>query len=158
VHLKIGSLAGMFTITRPSMPVKPPALSKDDAIRLWFANRQLQETNKAAVQRKEKYKASAATAARRCTELESRLNELERRATVAEARVQELSHELAKCEIQAARKAPPTPPRLLRQRLLSLVRRFHPDRTATTTSDEVTKALTGLLEELDAIFDMGSAS
>ena len=76
MHLKIGTLAGMFTITRPSIPVKPPPLTKYDAIRLWFANKELNQTSKAVVRRKDQYKASAATAGRRCTELETRLSEL----------------------------------------------------------------------------------
>ena len=125
-----------FVVTSSSALVKPPLLDKNDAIRLWFANRRLNQTMKLAVQRKEKYKASAATAARRCTELESRLVEIERRATAAESRVEQ------------------TAPRLLRQRLLGLVRRFHPDRTKTATPDEITKALNGLVEEMDASFNM----
>ena len=151
----------MATITRSSVPVKPPALSKDDAVRLWFANRELHQTNKAVVRRKDQYKASAATAGRRCTELETRLSELERRATAAESRVEQLNRELMKCESRAAVQARAqaqahgqTAPRLLRQRLLGLVRRFHPDRTKTTTPDEITKALNGLVEEMDASFNM----
>ena len=162
MHLKIGTLAGMFTITRPSIPVKPPPLTKYDAIRLWFANKELNQTSKAVVRRKDQYKASAATAGRRCTELETRLSELERRATTAESRVQDLARELANCERRAAvqararEQAVPMPSRLLRQRLLCLVRQFHPDRTAQTTPDEVTKALNGLVEDIDAVFSTGS--
>ena len=162
MHLKIGTLAGMFTITRPSIPVKPPPLTKYDAIRLWFANKELNQTSKAVVRRKDQYKASAATAGRRCTELETRLSELERRATTAESRVQDLARELANCErraavqAQAREQAVPMPSRLLRQRLLCLVRQFHPDRTVQTTPDEVTKALNGLVEDIDAVFSTGS--
>ena len=150
-----------FVVTSSSALVKPPLLDKNDAIRLWFANRRLNQTMKLAVQRKEKYKASAATAARRCTELESRLVEIERRASAAESRVEQLNRELMKCESRAAVQARAqaqahgqTAPRLLRQKLLALVRRFHPDRTKTATPDEVTKALNGLVEEMDASFNM----
>ena len=87
-----------FVVTSSSALVKPPLLDKNDAIRLWFANRRLNQTMKLAVQRKEKYKASAATAARRCTELESKLVEIERRASAAESRVEQLNRELMKCE------------------------------------------------------------
>ena len=148
-------------ICRSSVPVKPPLLSKEDAVRLWFANRQLNETTKAAVHRKETYKKSAATANRRCTELESRLSEIERRANAAEARVRDLSRELAKNESRAATQAHAhaqacaqgqAAPRLLRQRLLSMVRTFHPDRKSDTTPTEVTKVLNNLIEELDAAF------
>ena len=45
------------------MPVKPPLLTKEDAVRLWFANRRLNQTTKAATQKKDQYKVSAATAA-----------------------------------------------------------------------------------------------
>ena len=153
-----------FVVTSSSALVKPPLLDKNDAIRLWFANRRLNQTTKAAIQRKDQYKASAASAARRCTELEARLVEIERRATAAESRVEQLNRELMKCESQAATQAliqaqahGQTAPRLIRQRLLGLVRRFHPDRTKTTTPDEVTKALNGLVEEMDASFNMLSS-
>ena len=150
-----------FVVTSSSAQVKPPILDRNDAIRLWFTNRRLNQTMKAVVTRKDQYKASAATAARRCTELETRLSELERRATTAESRVQDLARELAKCErratVQAREQAVPMPSRLLRQRLLCLVRQFHPDRTAQTTPGEVTKALNGLVEEIDAVFCTGSS-
>ena len=149
--------------SRSSVPVKPPLLTKEDAVRLWFANRQLNEQAKAAVQRKETYKRSATTANRRCTELESRLSEIERRANAAEARVRDLSRELAVCETRAAtqaraqEQAVPAPSRLLRQRLLCLLRQFHPDRTATTTPGEVAKALNGFVEDFDSVFRTGSS-
>ena len=153
-----------FVVTSSSALVKPPLLDKNDAIRLWFANRRLNQTTKAAIQRKDQYKASAASAARRCTELEARLVEIERRATAAESRVEQLNRELMKCESRAAVQARAqaqahgqTAPRLLRQKLLALVRRFHPDRTKTATPDEVTKALNGLVEEMDASFNMLSS-
>ena len=151
-----------FVVTSSSALVKPPILDRNDAIRLWFANRRLNQAVKAVAKRKDQYKASAATAARRCTGLETRLSELERRATTAESRVQDLARELANCERRAAvqararEQAVPMPSRLLRQRLLCLVRQFHPDRTVQTTPDEVTKALNGLVEDIDAVFSTGS--
>ena len=156
-----------YTIARSSAPQKPPALSKDDAVRLWYSNRQLLQTNNAVVQSKERHKASAATATRRCLELESRLSEIERRATEAETRVAQLRQELEKQEKQTASRATEAEKRvaqlrqalerrekhsassLLRRKLLNLVKNFHPDRTTTTTPTEVTKALNTLVEELD---------
>jgi hypothetical protein len=72
-----------FTIARSSAPQKPPALSKNCAVRLWFANRELRETNKALVQSKGRHKAAAASATKRCSEQKSRLSEIERRAAEA---------------------------------------------------------------------------
>ena len=138
-----------YTIARTSAPQKPPALSKDDAVRLWFANRQLQQTNKAVVQSKERHKASSAAATRRCSELESRLSEIERRANNAEVRVQHLTRELAKCEKQVAMQAAAAAPRILRQKLLTLVKNFHPDRCAACTPTTVTQALNALVEEIE---------
>ena len=78
--------------------------------------------------------------------------------------MEQLNRELMKCESQAATQARvqaqahgQTAPRLLRQKLLALVKRFHPDRTKTATPDEVTKALNGLVEEMDASFNMLSS-
>jgi chromosome segregation ATPase len=139
-----------YTTARSSAPQKPLALSKDDAVRLWFANRELRETNKAIVQSKERHKASAATATRRCSELESRLSEIERRATEAERRVQHLTQELAKCEKQVSMRDANVAPHILSQKVISLIRRFHPDRNTSTTPTEVTKALNLLVEEIDA--------
>jgi chromosome segregation ATPase len=139
-----------YTIARTSAPQKPPALSKDDAVRLWFANRQLQQTNKAVVQSKERHKASSAAATRRCSELESRLSEIERRANNAEVRVQHLTRELAKCEKQVSVRDENVAPNILRQKVIGLIRRFHPDRNTSTTPTEVTKALNLLVEEIDA--------
>ena len=139
-----------YTIARTSAPQKPPALSKDDAVRLWFANRQLHQTNKAVVQSKERHKSTADTATRRCSELESRLLEIERRATEAERRVAQLTQELAKCEKQASTRDANVGPHILRQKVISLIRRFHPDRNKSTTPTEVTKALNLLVEEIDA--------
>ena len=156
-----------YTIARSSAPQKPPALSKDDAVRLWFANRQLQQTNKAVVQSKERHKASCAAATRRCSELESRLSEIERRATEAETRVAQLRQELERHEKQTAsrtseaekrvaqlrqaleRREKHTASSVLRRKLLNLVKNFHPDRTTTTTPTDVTNALNTLVEELD---------
>jgi predicted RNase H-like nuclease (RuvC/YqgF family) len=155
-----------YTIARSSAPQKPPALSKDDAMRLWYSNRQLLQTNNAVVQSKERYKTSAAAATRRCSELESRLSEIERRATEAEERVAHLRQELERQEKQTASRATEAEKRVaqlrqalerrekhtassvLRRKLLNLVKTFHPDRTTTTTPTEVTKALNALVEEL----------
>ena len=148
-----------FVLASSSERVKPPLLDKNDAIKLWFACRKLELTTTAAINRKETYKSVAASTARRCTELETRLSELERRVADAEARVQHLKNELEKCESRAVARAQVqgrAAPRLLRHKLLGLVRRFHPDRTARTTPDEVTKALNGLLEAVDAVFSMSS--
>ena len=141
-----------YIIARSSAPVKPPALSKDSAVRLWYANRQLRQTNREVFQSKERHKASAAAASKRCLELESRLSEIERRANDAEARVQQLCCKVAKYEswVAWAQAQANAVPRLLRQKLLCAIRRFHPDRTRTTDPDEVTKALNALLEEVDA--------
>eukprot|EP00966_Prymnesium_polylepis_P144547 3337983-Prymnesium_polylepis.1 len=109
-----------YTIGRSSTPQKPPALSKDDAVRLWFANRQLQLTNKAVVQSKERHKTSASAAMRRCSELESRLSEIERRASNAERRVQYLTQELAKCEKHMSMHDTNVAPHILRQKVISL--------------------------------------
>jgi chromosome segregation ATPase len=156
-----------YIIARSSAPQKPPALSKDDAVRLWFANRQLQKTNQTVLHSKERHKASAAAATRRCSELESRLSEIERRATDAEKRVARLRQELERQEKQTAsrvieaekrvaqlrqeldRNETQTASNVLRRKLLNLVKIFHPDRTTTTTPTEVTKALNALVEELD---------
>jgi predicted RNase H-like nuclease (RuvC/YqgF family) len=134
---------------------------------LWFANRQLHQTNKAVVQSKEQHKASAAAATRRCSELEYRLSEIERRATEAEERVAQLRQELERQEKQTASRATEAEKRVaqlrqalerrekhtassvLRRKLLNLVKTFHPDRITTTTPTEVTKALNTLVEELD---------
>ena len=91
----------------------------------------------------------AANATRRCAELESRLAELERRATDAEARVQHLDRELTKCEKRVNMPAIVVVPKVLRQKVIGLVRRFHPDRTASTTPTDITKALNVLVEEID---------
>ena len=85
-----------------SAPQSPSALSKNCAVRLWFANRELRETNKALVQSKGRHKAAAASATKRCSELESRLSEIERRATEAETRVAQLRQELERHEKQTA--------------------------------------------------------
>jgi septal ring factor EnvC (AmiA/AmiB activator) len=138
-----------YTVARTSAPQKPPALSKDDAVRLWFANRQLNQTNKAVVQSKERHKASCSAATRRCSELESRLLEIERRATEAERRVAQLTQELAKCEKQVNMRDANVAPHILRQKVIGLIRRFHPDRNTSTTPTEVTKALNLLVEEID---------
>eukprot|EP00966_Prymnesium_polylepis_P147248 3401381-Prymnesium_polylepis.1 len=132
-----------YTIGRSSAPQKPPALSKDDAVRLWLANRQLHQTNKAVVQSKERHKASAAAATRRCSELESRLSEIERRATEAKERVAQLRTELERQEKQTASRATEAEKRvaqlrqalerrerhsassLLRRKLLNLVKTFN---------------------------------
>lgn len=138
-----------YTIARSSAPQKPPALSKDDAVRLWYSNRQLVQTNNAVLQSKERYKTSATAATRRCSELESRLSEIERRANNAEVRVQHLTRELAKCEKQIAMQAAVAAPRILRQKLLTLVKSFHPDRCAACTPTTVTQALNALVEEIE---------
>ena len=88
------------------------------------------------------YKASAKNAARRCADLETHLSYIEQRAAAAEASVEQLRKQLAKYETQTA-------VRVMRQKLLSLVKQFHPDRISTTTTTEVTKALNALVEELD---------
>jgi predicted nucleic acid-binding Zn-ribbon protein len=156
-----------YTIACSSAPQKPPALSKDDAIRLWVANRQLHRTNKAVVQSKERHKLAAATATRRCSELESRLLEIERKAIEAEERVAQLRQEIERQEKQTAsrtaeaekrvaqlrqafeRREKPTASSVLRRKLLNLVKNFHPDRITTTTPTDVTKALNTLVEEMD---------
>ena len=132
----------VFTVARSSAPLKPPLLSKEHAVHLWYANQRLQQTSRAAIQSKERHKASAATATRRCAELECRLSVIERRATDAEARVEQLRQALATFENQTA-------PKRLRLKLLGLTKRFHPERTATTTPTEITKALNALVEEMD---------
>ena len=81
-------------------------------------------------------------AARRCADLETHLSYIEQRAAAAEASVEQLRKQLAKYETQTA-------VRVMRQKLLSLVKRFHPDRISTTTPTEITKALNALVEELD---------
>lgn len=157
----------LYTIARSTAPQKPPALSKGDAVRLWFANRELRETNKAVIQSKGRHKAAAATATRRCSELESRLSEIERRAIEAENRVAQLRQELerqastaieaemriAQLKQELERHDKQTAPSVVRRKLLSLIKAFHPDRTTSTTPTEVTRALNALVEVLD-----GSAS
>ena len=156
-----------FTIARSSAPQLPPALSKTDAVRLWFANRELRETNKAVVQSKGRHKAAAASATKRCSELESRLSEIERRASEAEERVTQLRQELERQEKQTTSRAAEAEKRVaqlrqalerrekhsafsvLRRKLLSMIKTFHPDRIKITTPTEVTAALTSLVEYLD---------
>ena len=88
------------------------------------------------------YKASAKNAARRCADLETHLSYIEQRAAAAEASVEQLRKQLAKYETQTA-------VRVMRQKLLSLIKQFYPDRISTTTPTEITKALNALVEELD---------
>ena len=123
-------------------PEKPPLLSQRHAAELWYETRRLQQEKRVAIQRKEKYKSEAANTGRRCADLETRLSHIEQRAAAAEASVEQLRKQLAKYETQTA-------VRVMRQKLLSLVKQFHPDRTSTTTPTEVTKALNALVEELD---------
>ena len=156
-----------YTIVRPNAPRNPPALSKNCAVRLWFANRELRETNKALVQSKGRHKTAAASATKRCSELESRLSEIERRAAEAEKRVSQLRQELERQEKQTASRATEAEKRAarliqelerrethtafsaLRRKLLSMIKTFHPDRIKITTPTEVTAALTSLVEYLD---------
>ena len=123
-------------------PEKPPLLSQRHAAELWYETRRLQKEKRVAIQRKEKYKSEAANAGRRCVELEARLYELERRASQAEARVEHLSQQLTKYETQRAG-------RVLKQKLLSLVKMFHPDKKKSTTPTEVCACLNAIAEELD---------
>ena len=164
-----------YTIARPNAPRNPPALSKNCAVRLWFANRELRETNKALVQSKGRHKAAAASATKRCSELESRLSEIERRAAEAEKRVSQLRQELERQEKQTASRATEAKQRaarfiqalarrenhtassVLRRKLLNLVKTFHPDRITTTTPTDVTKALNTLVEELDGCVSYSSS-
>jgi uncharacterized coiled-coil protein SlyX len=90
-----------------------------------------------------RHKVAAEAASSRCADLESRIAALESRATAAEARVEELSRDIAQREQCTASRA-------LRQRLLILVKEFHPDRTTSTTPTLVTARLTSLIELLDS--------
>ena len=137
-----------FTLTRPSRPLNPPALSKRDAIHLWFGNQELKETIEVAerqlrdVQRsRRRHREAAEAASRRCADLESRIAALESRATAAEALVEALRTEVSARETNV-------PARALRQKLLSLVRFFHPDRLECTTPTQVTQQLNALIAEL----------
>ena len=145
------------TIARSSVPLKPPLFRPGDDCKLWFGNQRLRDEVSVAQRRthserrsKERHKTLAANATRRCAELESRLAELERRATDAEARVQHLARELTKCEKRVNMPAIVVVPKVLRQKVIGLVLRFHPDRAASTTPTEITKALNVLVEEIDA--------
>jgi predicted nucleic acid-binding Zn-ribbon protein len=124
----------------------------------------LRETNKALVQSKGRHKATAASATKRCSELESRLSEIERRAAEAESqlrqelerhekhtafRVTEAGKRAAQLRQALERREKHTAFSALRRKLLNLVKTFHPDRIATTTPTDVTKALNTLVEELD---------
>ena len=140
------------TITRSNQPLKPPAaaLTKCGAISLWFDNQELRQAIRVAQRRvrdakesRGRHKVAAKAASSRCADLESRIAALESRATAAEARVEELSRDIAQREQCTASRA-------LRQRLLILVKEFHPDRTTYTTPTLVTARLTSLIELLDS--------
>ena len=142
---------------------KPPALSKHHAVRFYFVNQELRNTNSDLLRRKEIHKASAANATRRCSQLESRLSEIEHRAAEADKRVAQLRQELQRREGEAAEAEKRvaqlrhelegheknTASSLLRRKLLNIIKTFHPDRMASTTPTEVTKKLNALLEEFD---------
>ena len=140
------------TITRSNQPLKPPAaaFTKCGAIALWFDNQELRQAIRVAHRRvrdakesRGRHKVAAEAASSRCADLESRIAALESRATAAEARVEELSRDIAQREQCTASRA-------LRQRLLILVKEFHPDRTTYTTPTLVTARLTSLIELLDS--------
>jgi uncharacterized coiled-coil protein SlyX len=137
-----------FTLARPSQPLNPPALGKREAIHLWFGNRKLKQTIEVAERQlrdaqrsRSRHKEAAGVASRRCADLESRIAALESRAAAAEALVEVLLTEIVARGTQESARA-------LKQKLLSLVRFFHPDKLECTTPTQVTQQLNALIAKL----------